>query len=70
MRNLMWKASRWARGTSEEIGQTVIEYALVVAAVSVVLIVGLWTFGDAVVDEAQTRVGNVWSSLGGDSEEG
>ena len=57
MRNLMLKAAAWgqARGPREE-GQTVVEYALVVAAVSIVLIAGLFTFGDNIINAAQSRV--------------
>lgn len=57
MRNLMFKAMAWqqARQGREE-GQTVIEYALVVAGVSIVLIAGLLTFGDDVIDTAQDRI--------------
>lgn len=63
MRNLMWKAMAWREARRAEEGQTVIEYALVVAAVSIVLIVGLWTFGDGVISEAQTRVDGVWDDF-------
>ncbi|MBE0611958.1 MAG: Flp family type IVb pilin [Dehalococcoidia bacterium] len=70
MRDLMLKAVAWkqTRQPREE-GQTVIEYALIVAAVSIVLIVGLWTFGDAVIGEAQERVNGVWDSFGGGGTE-
>ena len=56
MRNLMWKAMAWRESRRAEDGQTVIEYALVVAAVSIVLIGGLLTFGDDVIDAAQAEV--------------
>jgi Flp pilus assembly pilin Flp len=65
MHNLALKTISWAQARQpREQGQTVIEYALVVAGVSIVLIVGLLTFGDSVVQAAQTRVNSLtWPSL-------
>ncbi|MGE0598647.1 MAG: Flp family type IVb pilin [Dehalococcoidia bacterium] len=66
MKNLMLQASAWAqtRRQPREEGQTVIEYALVVAGVSIVLIALLLTFGNSVVSTAQDRVDNLtWPSL-------
>lgn len=56
MRNLMLKAMAWREARRAEEGQTVIEYALVVAAISIVLIGGLLTFGDDIIDAAQAEV--------------
>lgn len=64
MRNLMSKAAAWkeTRQPREE-GQTVVEYALVVAGVSIVLIAALFTFGDNIISAAQSRVtGFTWPS--------
>lgn len=57
MRNLMLKAAAWkqARQPREE-GQTVIEYALIVAAVSIVLMAALLGFGQQAIDWAQEAV--------------
>lgn len=57
MRNLMLKAVAWkqTRQPREE-GQTVIEYALIVAGVSIVLIASLFTFGDNAISWAQEKV--------------
>lgn len=65
MRDLMLKAAAWTQTRQpREEGQTVIEYALVVAGVSIVLIALLLTFGNSVIDTAQSRVdGLTWPSL-------
>lgn len=57
MRNLMLKAAAWgqARGPREE-GQTVIEYALIVAVVSIALITLMGTFGVSLVNYAVSKV--------------
>jgi len=57
MRNLMLKAAAWkqARGPREE-GQTVIEYALIVAVVSIGLITLMLTFGQNVITGARSAV--------------
>ncbi len=57
MRNLMLKAATFveARRHREE-GQGVIEYALVVALVSIVLAVALVTFGDDIITAASSIV--------------
>lgn len=57
MRSLMLKAAAWnqARGPREE-GQTVIEYALIVAAVSIVLMAALLGFGQQAITWAQGAV--------------
>lgn len=54
MRNLMWKAMAWREARRAEEGQTVIEYALVVALVSLIIIGTLATVG-----------GNAITSVGG-----
>ncbi len=57
MRNLSIKALAWAQNRrSQEEGQTVIEYALVVAAVSIVLIVLMAGFGSSLVTSAAAKV--------------
>ena len=50
-----WWAWFEARKRDEE-GQTVIEYALVVAAVSIVLIAALLAFGNDAVSKAQSKL--------------
>ena len=58
MKNLMLKAYTWAearRGPREE-GQTVIEYALVVALVSIVLAAALVGFGQDIIGAATDAV--------------
>ncbi|MBE0609199.1 MAG: Flp family type IVb pilin [Dehalococcoidia bacterium] len=57
MRDLMLKAAAWsqARQPREE-GQTVIEYALIVAAVSIVLLVALLGFGQDAISWARSKV--------------
>ena len=63
MRNLILSTMAWGqtrrkrdllRGPEE--GQTVIEYALVVAAISIALIAGLLLFGNSVISKAQSKV--------------
>ena len=63
MRNIAIKAVAWRdarpvklESLRKEEGQTVIEYALVVAAVSIVLIAALLTFGNAAVSKAQAKL--------------
>ena len=63
MRNLMIKAAAWKdarpvklQSLRKEEGQTVIEYALVVAAVSIVLILALLTFGNSAISKAQSKL--------------
>ena len=58
MTKLLTKAYTWveARRNNTEEGQTVIEYALVVALVSIVLAVSLVTFGDNILETAQATV--------------
>jgi len=57
MRNLSIKALAWAQNRrSQEEGQTVIEYALVVAAVSIVLIVLMAGFGPILLTSAAAKV--------------
>jgi Flp pilus assembly pilin Flp len=65
MRNLITVARNLA-GTcrTNEEGQTVIEYALVVALVSIVLAAALVGFGDSIIDAAQDAVDG---ALGGGS---
>jgi Flp pilus assembly pilin Flp len=67
MRSLTIKAYTWlqARHNREE-GQTVIEYALVVALVSVVLILALVTFGTEIIVDAKNAVADAFT---GDSVE-
>jgi Flp pilus assembly pilin Flp len=57
MRDLMLKAAAWkqTRQPREE-GQTVIEYALIVAAVSIALIGGMLLFGQDAISWAQAEV--------------
>jgi Flp pilus assembly pilin Flp len=57
MRNLLLKA--YSRRMAREEGQTVIEYALVVALVSIVLAAALVGFGNDIIDAAQTAVEGV-----------
>jgi Flp pilus assembly pilin Flp len=59
MRSLTIKTYTWlqARHNREE-GQTVIEYALVVALVSIVLIGILVGFGTDIIDDAKDKVTN------------
>lgn len=66
MRNLILKGMAWteahrARSLSDlrprnEEGQTVIEYALVVAAVSIALIIAVLAFGQSAVSKASSKV--------------
>jgi Flp pilus assembly pilin Flp len=62
MRSLTIKAYTWlqARQTREE-GQTVIEYALVVALVSIVLIGLLVGFGTEIIGEAKDAVADAFT---------
>jgi len=57
MRNLALKAYVWAkvRNTNEE-GQTVIEYALVTAVVSIALIVLMAGFGSGIIGDAKSKL--------------
>jgi Flp pilus assembly pilin Flp len=66
MRNLILNAMAWGqtRRTRDvlkgrEEGQTVIEYALVVAGISIVLIALLVTFGNSIISKAQSKVNAV-----------
>lgn len=63
MRNLMWKAMSWREARRAEEGQTVVEYALVVAGISVVLVVLLVGLGSDVIETAQTEIGGVWTAM-------
>jgi len=57
MRNLSIKALAWAQNRrSQEEGQTVIEYALVAAVISVALIIAAGAFGTSVVTAAVSKV--------------
>lgn len=58
MQNLALKAYAWAqtRRQPREEGQTVIEYALVVAVVSVALIALMAGFGDDLVSGAKAKI--------------
>ncbi|MEX0781870.1 MAG: hypothetical protein WD557_04410 [Dehalococcoidia bacterium] len=57
MRNLLLKGAVWAQSHEQrEEGQTAIEYAIVVAAVSLALALALFTFGDGVITAAGTAV--------------
>lgn len=56
MRNLMWKAMAWREARRAEEGQTVIEYALVVAVVSIALIALMVGFGSGLVTGAAEAV--------------
>ncbi len=60
MRNLMLKASAWAqtRYQPREEGQTVIEYALVTAVVSIGLIVLMANFGSGIIGDAKNKLDN------------
>ena len=62
MQNLINKAFAWKQARPIEIGdegQTVVEYALVVAVISVVLIGLVLGFGTAAVNRAKTAVDGV-----------
>ncbi len=57
MRNLTLKAAAWKQTRQpREDGQTVIEYALIVAAVSIVLLVALLGFGRDAISWARSAV--------------
>ena len=56
MRTLMLKTAAWQQAHDQEEGQTVIEYALIIAVVSVVLIATVLGFGSAAVARAKTAV--------------
>ena len=57
MRNLMLKGLVWAKARQgREEGQTVIEYALVVALVSIVIIALLVGLGNGIIESAQDAV--------------
>jgi Flp pilus assembly pilin Flp len=57
MRNLTQVAATWASARiRRDEGQTVIEYALIVAAVSIVLMAALLGFGQQAIDWAQDAV--------------
>ena len=57
MRNLALKAYTWAkvRNTNEE-GQTVIEYALVTAVVSIALIALMAGFGTGIISDINSKL--------------
>ena len=63
MTKLLTKAYTWveARRNNTEEGQTVIEYALVVALVSVVLAGLIVGFGTDIINDATTRVSDAMS---------
>lgn len=57
MRNLMLKAAAWKQAHQpREEGQTVIEYALIVAVVSIALIALMAGFGSSLVSAAASKV--------------
>ena len=58
MTKLLTKAYTWveARRNNTEEGQTVIEYALVVALVSIVLAAALVGFGEDIINSAKSAV--------------
>ena len=57
MKNLVIKAAAWKQSqTPREEGQGVIEYALIIAVVSVVLIATVLGFGTGAVARAKTAV--------------
>lgn len=58
MQNLALKAYAWAqtRRQPREEGQTLIEYALVVAAISIALVAAMLTFGNNIIADAQAKV--------------
>lgn len=58
MKNLALKASAWAqtRRQPREEGQTVIEYALIVAVVSIALIALMVGFGSDLVSGAKSKL--------------
>lgn len=58
MKNLALKASAWAqtRRQPREEGQTVIEYALVTAVVSIALILLMANFGSGLIADAKTKL--------------
>ena len=67
MRLALSLATKWAvnRYYGREQGQTVLEYALVVAAVSIVLMVALLGFGNNIIDAAQDAVNGALPLGGG-----
>lgn len=58
MQNLALKAFAWAqtRRQPREEGQTVIEYALVVAVVSIALAALMVGFGTSIINDAKTKI--------------
>lgn len=63
MRNLILNTMAWGQTRRKrellkgpEEGQTLIEYALVVAGISIVLIAAMLTFGNSVISKAQSKV--------------
>ena len=60
MRNLMLKAVAWKQArpleVKDEEGQTVIEYALIVAVISVALIILITGMGSSLVTAAKSKV--------------
>ncbi|MGE3076113.1 MAG: Flp family type IVb pilin [Dehalococcoidia bacterium] len=60
MRNFMLKAAAWAqtRHQPHETGQTVIEYALVTAVVSIALIILMANFGVGIIGDAKDKLDN------------
>ncbi len=57
MRNLMLRAAAWKQTHQpREEGQTVIEYALIIAAVSIVLMGLLLGFGQDAISWAESKV--------------
>ena len=65
MKNLMLSASAWAqtRRQPREEGQTVIEYALVSAVVSIALIILMADFGKGLIDDAKSEAGQLHPDL-------
>ena len=55
MRNLILKTAAWRQAYSEE-GQGVVEYGLVVALVSLVLVLALATMGGTVITAVGTAI--------------
>jgi Flp pilus assembly pilin Flp len=58
MRNFAIKAASWAQARRQprEEGQTVIEYALVIAVVSLVLVAAIATMGSGLIADVKTKV--------------
>lgn len=59
MRNLVTKVYAWGQAhNADEEGQTVIEYALVTAVISIALIILMAGFGSGIIGDAKNKLDN------------